>query len=70
MTVLGSTNIILKTKTKTVPSQALVTTNLAHPVLLSWHNLIGLGIIDKKFPSPLALSVESSTRQEILDKFP
>ena len=43
---------------------------MAHPVLLSWHDLIGLGITDNKFPSPLALSVESSTRQKILDKFP
>ena len=75
MTVLGSANIVLKTKTKTVHTQALVTTNLAHPVLLSWHDLIGLGIITNSFPSPVALSADSSLEEtrlvsEILDNFP
>ena len=70
MTVIGSTNIILKTKSRTVPTQALVTTNLAHPVLISWHDMIRLGIINNQFPVPLALSVETSTRQDIIDRFP
>ena len=51
MSVLGSTNIVLKTKTHKVQTQALVTTGLAHPVLLSWHDLIGLGIINNCFPA-------------------
>ena len=66
MTVLGSTQIILKTKTADVKTQALVTTSLAHPPLLSWHDLIKLNIIENKFPNPSALSVESSMHSDIL----
>ena len=40
MTVLGSSHIAFVTKTGTVFTKALVTSNLAHPVLLSWHDLI------------------------------
>ena len=65
MAVLGSTNIILKTKTHRVQTQALVTTGLAHPVLLSWHDLIGLGIINNCFPAPLAMSAKQPARWEI-----
>ena len=77
MTVLGTSNIVLKTKTNRVQTQALVTTGLAHPVLLSWHDLIGLGIIDNCFPAPLAMAVEqpagrevSGLKSDILEKFP
>ena len=55
--MLGSTNILLKTKDTTVPTQALVTTNLAHPVLLSWHNMMNLGLISQTFPSAIEASV-------------
>ena len=42
MQVLGSSKIIEKTKSRSIKTEALVTTNLAHPVLLSWHDLIRL----------------------------
>ena len=70
MRVLGSSNIALILSTGRVFSKALVTLNLAHPVLLSWHGLIRLGIIHNSFPRPSALSVETSTRLDILRKFP
>ena len=70
MTALGSTQIMLRTKTANVNTQALVTTNLARPMLLSWHDLIRLKIINNHFPNPTALPVESSTRSEILERYP
>ena len=70
MTVLGSPPIALITKTGTVFSKALVTSNLTHPVLLSWHDLIRLGVIHSTFPRPSALSVETSSRLDILRQFP
>ena len=53
-----------------VYTKALVTTNLAHPVLLSWHDMIRLGIIDNSFPRPSTLSVESLTPLDIISRFP
>ena len=50
MQVLGSSKVITSTKTKYVKTEALVTTNLVHPVLLSWHDLIWLKVIDEHFP--------------------
>jgi len=70
MTVLGSSQMALVTRTGTVFSKALVTSNLAHPVLLSWHDLIRLGVINNTFPRPSALSVETSSRFDILRQFP
>ena len=70
MTVLGSSQIALVTRTGTVFSKALVTSNLAHPVLLSWHDLICLGVNNNVFPRPSALSVETSSRFDILRQFP
>ena len=52
MTVLRLTQMILRTKTENVHTQALVTTNLAHPMLLSWHDLIKLKIKNNEFPHP------------------
>ena len=69
MTVLGSSNIAIITRNGTAYSKALVTSNLAHPVLLSWHDLIRLGIIHNFIPRASALSVESSTRLDILSRF-
>ena len=68
--MLGSSRIALVTKTGTVFSKALVTSNLAPPVLLSWHNLIHLGVIHSTFPRPSALSVEALSRLDILRQFP
>ena len=68
--MLGSSNIALITNTGTVFSKALVTSNLAHPVLLLWHDLNCLGVIQNTFPRPSALSVESSTKLDILGRFP
>ena len=46
-----------------------MTTNLAHPVLLlSWHELIRLNVIDEHFPQTVN-SVTTSTRLQILDKY-
>ena len=70
MRVLGSSQIGLVTRTGAVFSKALVTSNLAHPVLLSWHDLIRLGVINNTFPRPSALSVEISSRFDILRHFP
>ena len=42
MQVLGSSKIIMKTRSRTIKTEALVTTILAHLVLLSWHDLIRL----------------------------
>ena len=50
MQVLRSSKIIMKTKSRSIKTEALVTTNLAHPVLLSWHDLIRLKVIDENFP--------------------
>ena len=69
MTVLGSSQIILKTKSTIIRTEALVTTNLAHPMLLSWHDLIRLNVISSNFPQTVN-SVASSTHLEILDKYP
>ena len=69
MKVLGSSHIILKTKSANIKTEALVTTNLAHPMLLSWHGLLKLKIIDKQFPNRTVLFVESSTHLEILDRY-
>ena len=63
MKVIGSSKVILKTKSTTIKTEALVT---AHPVLLSWHDLIKLSIINENFPQTVN-SVASSMRLEILD---
>ena len=70
MTVLGSSQIALITKIGTVFSKALVTSNLAHPVLLSWHDLIRLRVIINTFPRPSAFSAETSSRLDILRQLP
>ena len=70
MTVFGSFQIALVTRTGTVFSKALVTSNLAHPVLLSWHDLILLGVINNTFPRPSTLSVETSSKFDILRQLP
>ena len=49
MQVLGSSKILMIARSRTVPTEALVTTNLAHPVLLSWHDLIRLKVINENF---------------------
>ena len=67
--MLGSTQIVLWT-TANVNTQALVTANLAHTMLLSWHDLIKLKIINNQFLNPTALSMESSTRSEIPERYP
>ena len=69
MKVLGTSKILMTTRTRTVPTEAIVTTNLAHPVLLSWHDLIRLKVIDENFPLS-ANTVTTSTRLEILDAYP
>ena len=69
MTVIGSSKVILRTKSNTIKTEALVTTNLAHPVLLSWHDLIRLNIINENFPQTVN-SVTMSARLEILKKYP
>ena len=69
MKMLGSSKVILNTKTKSIKTEALVTTNIAHPVLLSWHDLIRLKIIDENFPQTVN-SVTLSTCLEIPDKYP
>ena len=69
MTVLGSSQIFLKTKSTIIRTEAFVTTNLAHPMLLSWHDLIRLNVISSNFPQTVN-SVASSTCLEILDKYP
>ena len=69
MQVLGSSKMILNTKSRSIKTEALITTNLAHPVLLSWHDLIRLGVIDEHFPQTVN-SVTMSTRLQILDKYP
>ena len=50
MQVLGSSKIIMKTRSRTIKTEALVNTNLAHPVLVSWQDLIRLKVIDENFP--------------------
>ena len=69
MQVIGTSKILMITRSRTVPTEAIVTTNLAHPVLLSWHDLIRLKVIDGKFPLS-ANTVTTSTRLEILDTYP
>ena len=69
MTVLGSSQIILKTKSTIIKTEALMTTNLAHPMLLSWHDLIRLNIINSNFPQTVN-SMASLTCLEILDNYP
>ena len=69
MKVLGTTKILMTTRTRTVPTEAIVTTNLAHPVLLSWHDLIRLKVIDENFPLSANIVV-INTRLEILDAYP
>ena len=69
MKVLGTSKILMITRSRTVPTEAIVTTNLAHPVLLSWHDLIRLKVIDENFPLS-ANTVTTSTRLEILDAYP
>ena len=69
MQVLGTSKILMITRSRTVPTEAIVTTNLAHPVLLSWHDLIRLKVIDENFPLS-ANTVTTSTRLEILDAYP
>ena len=56
------------TKTKSIKTEALVTTNLAHPVLLSWHDLIRLKVIDEHFPQT-SNSVTTTICLQILDKY-
>ena len=46
-----------------------MTTNLAHPVLLLWHDLIRLNIINENFPQTVN-SVASSSHLGVLDKYP
>ena len=70
ITVLGSANVIFSTSTCNVPSTVLVATDMTHPVLLSWHDMIKLVIIPASFPWPTAASVESSVREQILSAFP
>ena len=69
MQVLGSSKVIMYTRSRSIKTEALVTTNLAHPVLLSWHDLIRLNVIDEHFPQ-MVNSVTMSTRLQILDKYP
>ena len=69
MQVLGSSKVIMYTKSRSIKTEALVTTNLAHAVLLSWHDQIRLKVIDEHFPQT-ANSVTTSTRLQILDKYP
>ena len=66
--MLSSSKVIMSTKTKSVKTEALVTTNLAHPVLLSWHDLIRLKVIDEHFPHT-ENSVTTTVRLQILDKY-
>ena len=60
---------MMTTRTRTVPTEAIVTTNLAHPVLLSWHDLIRLKVIDENFPLSATI-VAVNTRLDILDAYP
>ena len=69
MQVLGSSRVIMHTISRSIKTEALVTTNLAHPVLLSWHDLIRLNVIDEHFPQTVN-SVTTSTRLRILDQIP
>jgi len=69
MQVLGSSKVILNTKSRSIKTEALVTTNLANPVLLSWHDLIRLRVIDEHFPQTVN-SVTMSTCLQILEKYP
>ena len=69
MKVLGTSKILMITRSRTVPTEAIVTTNLAHPVLLSWHDLIRLKVIDEHFPLS-ATTVAINTRLDILDAYP
>ena len=62
ITVLGSANVIFSTSTCKVSSTVLVATDMTHPVLLSWHDMIKLAIISASFPWPTVASVESSVR--------
>ena len=68
MQVLGSSKVIMNKKSRPIKTEALVTTNLAHPVLPSWHDLIRLKVIDEHFHQT-ANSVTTTTRLEILDKY-
>ena len=68
MQVLGSSKILMTTRSRTVKTEALVTTNLAHPVLLSWHDLIRLKVINENFPQS-ANSVTTATRLQILNTY-
>ena len=70
MTVLSSSHIALVTKTGTVFTNTLVISNLAHPVLLSWHDLIRLGVIHNAFLRPSSNSVVTLSRLDILRQFP
>ena len=60
MQVLGTSKILMITRSRTVPTEAMVTTNLAHPVLFSWHDLIRLKVIDENFP----LSANTVTKED------
>ena len=67
--MLGSSKILMKTRSRTIKTETLVTTNLAHPVLLSWHDLIRLKVIDENFPQS-ANSVITNICLQILDSYP
>ena len=70
ITVLGSAKVMFSTSTCTIPSTVLVATDMTHPVLLSWHDMIKLAIIPASFPWPTVASVETSVRGQILTAFP
>ena len=57
MKVDGSSDVILRSNTTSTSTTALVSPELKHTILVSWHDLISLGVIPDSFP---ALSVLSS----------
>ena len=67
MQVLGSSKVLMNTKSKPITTEALeVTTNLAHPVLLSWHDLIRLKVIDEHFPQTANSLIWSEWRLTVI----
>ena len=51
MSILGESDIILKSDAHSTKTRALVSSEMKHTVLVSWHDLMRLKTIPEEFPA-------------------
>ena len=71
MNVLGQAQLKMQNKDKTTTTFVIVTSQVSHPALISWHDLKYLGVISSSFPhAQCSLITNNQLKEEILLKFP